>query len=89
MLTKREKDIITLYAKKYNVSSVFLFGSSVRGRNNARDIDLGVKGIKPSLFFRFYGELFKHLEKPVDLVDLSEESLFTKLVEKNGVKIYG
>lgn len=88
MLTKKELAVIKQCAKKYNVSSLFLFGSSIR-RKRANDIDLGVKGIASGLFFKFYGELFKHLEKPVDLVDLSEKSLFTKLIEERGVKIYG
>lgn len=89
MLTKKEKDVIIHCAKKYRVSSVLLFGSSLQGTIKARDIDLGVSGIRPELFFKFYGELFKLLDKPVDLVDLSEKSLFTKLIKEEGVKIYG
>ncbi len=52
------------------------------------DIDLGVKGIKPRLFFKFYAELFKNLSKPVHLVDLSKKSLFNDLAEETGLKIY-
>jgi predicted nucleotidyltransferase len=89
MLTKKEKSIIIHCARKYGVSSVLLFGSSLQNKLAARDIDLAVSGIKPGLFFKFYGELFKLLDKPVDLVDLSEKSLFTKLVQGEGVKIYG
>lgn len=89
MLTKKEQDIIKQCAIKYKVSSVFLFGSSLEKQKKANDIDLAVKGIKPSLFFSFYGELFKLLDKPVDLVDLSEKSLFTNLIKEKGVKIYG
>jgi hypothetical protein len=55
----------------------------------ARDIDLGVKGLNPALFFKFYGELMRHLSKPVDVVDLAHRSLFNNLVEQKGVKIYG
>ena len=51
--------------------------------------ELGVKGIEPRLFFKFYAELFKHLSKPVDLIDLSKKSLFNDLVEETGVRIYG
>lgn len=46
-------------------------------------------GIEPSVFFKFYGELLRSLSKPVDLVDLSEENLFNKIIKKNSVKIYG
>jgi len=88
MLNKRDRDVILRCAKKYNAPSVFLFGSSVE-KNTGNDIDLGVKGIKPELFFKFYADLIKGLSKPVDLVDLSKKSMFNKLVEKEGVKIYG
>ena len=89
MISEREKKIIILYAKKYNVSSIFLFGSSIEKDKESNDIDIGVKGIEPRLFFKFYAELFKHLSKPVDLVDLSKRSLFNDLVEETGVRIYG
>ena len=89
MVTKQEKDIIVRCAKKYNVSAVFLFGSSVEKDEGANDIDLAVKGIAKRLFFKFYAELFKQFSKPVDLVDLSQKSLFNDIIEETGVKIYG
>lgn len=89
MITEYEKDIILHYAKEYNVSSVLLFGSSIEKEEGANDIDLGVKGIKQKLFFKFYAELVKHLSKPVDLVDLSQKSLFNDIIEETGVRIYG
>ncbi|VVB86133.1 Uncharacterised protein [uncultured archaeon] len=89
MITEIDKKIITQCAKKYNVSSIILFGSSVEKDKKSNDIDLGVKGIEPRLFFKFYAELFKNLSKPVHLIDLSRKSLFNDLVEENGVRIYG
>jgi predicted nucleotidyltransferase len=89
MLSESDKNAVIRCAKKYNVASVILFGSTLEANAPARDIDLGVKGIKPELFFKFYGELSRGLSKEVDLVDLSHKSLFNTLVEKNGVKIYG
>jgi predicted nucleotidyltransferase len=89
MITEKDKDIILQYAKKYDVASVILFGSSISKDREAHDIDIGIKGIKPRLFFKFYAELFKKLSKPVDLVDLSKKSLFNELVEETGVRIYG
>lgn len=89
MITEKEKKIIKRCARKYNVSNVFIFGSSIEKGSEANDIDIGVKGIDPGLFFRFYGELIKQLSKAVDLVDLSKKTLFNRLVEKNGVRIYG
>ena len=89
MLNEKDKEIIIQYAKKYQVSSVYLFGSSLDKTGEPRDIDLAVKGILPRLFFKFYGELIRSLSKPVDLVDLSKKTLFTQIVEEKGLKIYG
>ncbi len=89
MLSENDTKTILQYAKKYNVSSIILFGSSLEKGKKANDIDLGVKGIEPRLFFKFYAELFKYLSKPVHLIDLSKKSLFNDLVEETGLKIYG
>lgn len=89
MITETDKNIILQCAEKFNVDSVFLFGSSVEQDKEANDIDIAVKGIEPRLFFKFYAELFKRLSKPVDLIDLSRKTLFNNLVEETGVKIYG
>ncbi len=88
MISERERDIIIQFAKQYKISLLLLFGSAVDS-NDYNDIDLAVRGLKPELFFKFYGELLRALEKPVDLVDLSEESLFNKIIEERGVKIFG
>lgn len=89
MIAEKDKEMIIKYAKKYKVSYVILFGSSTRNDRESNDIDIGVKGIEPGLFFDFYAELYKNLSKPVDLIDLSKKSLFSKLVEKRGLRIYG
>jgi len=89
MISESDKEIILQYAKKFDVSTVILFGSSLGDERDAHDIDLGVKGINPRQFFKFYGELFKRLSKPVDLVDLSRKTLFNDLIEENGIRIYG
>lgn len=89
MISEADKKIIQQYAKKYNVSSIIIFGSSLEKDKKANDIDLGVKGIEPQLFFKFYAELYKYLSKPVHLIDLSRKSLFNDLVEETGQKIYG
>lgn len=89
MINEREKGIITRCAKKYKVSSIYLFGSSLDIDSEPNDIDLAVEGIRPEMFFKFYGELLRSLSKPVDLVDLSRKSLFNRIIEEKGVKIYG
>ena len=89
MLTQHEKEVISNIARKYGVSSIFLFGSSAEGGKEAQDIDLAVRGIDKRLFFKFYAELVKNLDKSVDLVDLSRKSLFNDIIEETGVRLYG
>ena len=89
MISEQERSTILKCAQKYNVSAVYLFGSSIQADAEPRDIDIGVKGLRPDLFFKFYGELIKELPRPVDVVDLSKDSLFRELVEEEGVRIYG
>jgi predicted nucleotidyltransferase len=88
MLSEADRKAVIECASKYGVTSVIVFGSSLKDKRS-NDIDLGVKGIEPRFFFRFYGDLILGLSKPVDLVDLSKKSRFNRLVEKEGVKIYG
>ena len=88
MISENEKEIIIQCARKYNVSLIYLFGSAVNSKEY-NDIDLAIKGIKPELFFKFYGELLNNLTKPVDLIDLSDESLFNQIIQEKGVKILG
>ena len=89
MISEMDKQIITQCAEKYKVSSIYLFGSSLDERSEPNDIDLAVEGIRPNVFFKFYGELMRNLSKPVDLVDLSRKSLFNQMIAEKGVKIYG
>jgi len=88
MLSDAERELIVACARKYDVTALYLFGSALES-DQAQDIDLGVKGIAPELFFKFYGELLRKLPRPVDLVDLSRKSLFNDLVEQKGIRIYG
>ena len=89
MISETDKTIIRECAENYQAAAVYLFGSALRADTEPHDLDVGVKGLKPDVFFRFYGELMKRLSKPVDVVDLSEDSPFGEMVEKEGVHIYG
>ncbi len=89
MITDKEKEIIVQCAKKHGASVIYLFGSSLDKSSGYNDIDLAVKGIKPEIFFKFYGELLRNLSKPVDVVDLSKKSLFNQIIQEKGLKIYG
>ena len=91
MLTKKEQDAIRRCARKYNASSILLFGSSVEKKRSpdSNDIDLAVKGVNPRAFFEFYAELFKLLSGRVDLVDLDEaDNYFAERISEGGRVIY-
>ncbi len=89
MLSTSNKQLIINAARRYNASAVYLFGSSLYDETKAQDIDLGVLGVPPALFFDFYADLVKALPKSVDLIDLSKPTLFNRLVLRDGLKIYG
>ena len=86
MIPENDMSIILACAKKYKLTKVILFGSS-KERPDARDI--GVRGIAPELFFDFCWELYRDLSKPLDVIDLSIDCLFNRLIEKDGIVLYG
>ncbi len=70
--------------KKYKLRKVILFGSS-KDKADARDIDIGVAGISPDVFFDFFWEIYRDISKPIDIIDLNNPNTFTKLIEKDGI----
>jgi predicted nucleotidyltransferase len=89
MISERDKELLFSYAKEFGVKELYLFGSSLDDPEKALDIDLAVKGLPSIAFFSFYGKLLRNLSKPVDVVNLSKPSRFTKFIQSHAVKIYG
>ena len=89
MVSEQDITKIIEIGKRFQVSKIILFGSNLDARREGRDIDLAVAGVPTDRFFEFYGELIFSLSKPVDLVDLSRESKFTKMILVDGVSLYG
>lgn len=89
MITNADKITIQQISEKYHVKRALLFGSSLDPVKESRDIDIGVEGISPKDFFKYYGELLFALSKPIDIVDLSATSKFIKIVRQEGVLLYG
>jgi predicted nucleotidyltransferase len=89
MITKKDKDTILQISKKYKIRRVLLFGSSLFPDRESRDIDIGVEGISPEVFFKYYGELLINLSKPIDIIDLSRPSKFVRLITQEGTPLYG
>ena len=71
--------------KAAGAREVYLFGSAASGtlRENS-DIDLAVIGLPSENFFRAMGEAASVLQRPLDLIDLDEENLFTSYLKKKG-----
>lgn len=88
MILAKDKEAITRLAERYRVTRLLLFGSGADPTLEARDIDLAVEGLPPEDFFRFYGDLIFSTSKPIDLVDLSQDSKFTRIVRKEGLPLY-
>jgi len=89
MIADTDKRIIQQIAGKYHVKRVVLFGSSLVREKENRDIDIGVEGVAEKDFFAFYGELLCALSKPVDVIDLSQKSRFSDIIQQEGILLYG
>ncbi len=88
MISTKERSTIKKLASRYHAKRVLLFGSSL-SKKTARDIDLAVEGLPPASFFQFYGDLLLNLPKPVDLIDITRDSKFSRLIRQEGLAIYG
>ena len=89
MILDEDKAKIADISSRYGITEVLLFGSSADSELQANDIDLAVNGIKPEQFFSFYGDLIFALSKPVDLIDLSKNTKFNQIVQREGIRLYG
>lgn len=89
MVNADDRQAIQELAAKYGIKRVLVFGSAARRDAGFRDIDLAIDGIRPRDFFSFYGELLRRLSLPVDVIDLSRSSRFTRMIREEGVPIYG
>ncbi len=89
MISEHDKATIVDIARRYDAREVLLFGSSADPSREANDIDLAVEGVAPERFFSFYGDLLFGLSKPVDVIDLSNNTKFNRLVYREGIRLYG
>lgn len=89
MMKDTDLAVIRKLAALYGVRRVLLFGSAADPVREGRDIDLAVEGVSPRRFFDLYADLLFSLSKPVDVVDLADDTLFTRLVRRDGIPIYG
>lgn len=89
-LPQRVLEDITVFAQKYNVDKIILFGSRAKGTHRERsDIDIAVLG---GDFDRFYWDIKENAWTLLmfDIIDLSERisEELRREIEKYGVTIY-
>jgi predicted nucleotidyltransferase len=61
----------------------YIFGSISDGRSDDQsDIDIAVRGLPPERFFYVYGQLARHVVRQVDLVDLDEDTRFSRKLQR-------
>lgn len=89
MIAESDLTIVREWAQKYDIRSVYLFGSSLEESGEVNDIDLGVEGISKDRFFELTGKLDWVLSRPVDVVDLDSNNPFAPVIRKYGRRIYG
>lgn len=71
--------------KAAGAREVYVFGSAARGTlREFSDVDLAVSGLPPEVYFRVLARAASLLKRPVDLVDLDEDSPFTRYLKSEG-----
>ncbi len=75
------KSIVAMVASKYEIESVFLFGSYARGEaTEESDLDflvIGKPGFRRTLIFAFAEELRDAFQKDVDVFEIHEVNIGT------------
>lgn len=72
--------------KENGATEVFIFGSIANGKfNENSDIDIAVRGLKASEFYKIASILMFELENEIDLIDLDDEKNdFSQMIAKVG-----
>lgn len=70
--------------QKAGATEVYVFGSVATGHmRDDSDIDLAVRGLPPKIYFKTLSKLMDQLNREVDLLDLDEETPFTRLLVRS------
>ncbi|HPU23253.1 MAG TPA: hypothetical protein PL149_03735, partial [Candidatus Kapabacteria bacterium] len=75
-------------AKKYNVTKLVQFGSSLSSFDECSDIDFACDGLYDKNFFKFGAELEELFNKPVDLIPMQPPNKFLDYILEKGKVIY-
>jgi len=82
---ERRIEEVVASLKAAGAREVYLFGSAAAGRlHEQSDLDLAVSGLPPEMFFCALARAANLLRRPVDLIDLDEESAFASYLKREG-----
>jgi predicted nucleotidyltransferase len=71
--------------KSAGAREVYLFGSAAKGAlREESDVDMAVSGLPPEVFFRAMAQASRALGRPLDLVNLDRDNLFTRFLVEEG-----
>jgi len=71
--------------KEFGAQEVYVFGSAAgRTMHEDSDIDLAVSGLPPEVFFRAMARASGALGRELDLIDLDENTPFTRYLKEEG-----
>lgn len=76
------------YLVERGATRILLFGSALEVPEEARDLDIACAGLAPEVFYEVAGGLSRLLGREVDLVDLTDDNVFTRHLEAAGRVIY-
>lgn len=90
-ITENIQKKVTSYLLEKGAKEVFLFGSQYSGTAGSQsDIDIGVRGLPPEMFFFAIYDLEDIADRKVDLVDFDlSERFYNHLLETNSVEKIG
>ena len=72
-----------LILKEAGAEKVYLFGSAVSEKFTPEaDIDIGISGLPPELFFAAYSRLAAAIDRKIDLVDFDTETDFFNMLKE-------
>ncbi len=80
---KQLQQIISL-AKNYGVTRLILFGRALTAPAQARDLDLALDGVVGWKLYQLGAQLEEDLGLPLDLIPLTPQTPFTRLIEQRG-----
>ncbi len=87
-MTVREQEAVSQAAKLFiglGASEVFVFGSAVKGQlRPSSDIDMAVSGLPARVYFSAISQASDLIGRPVDLVDLDDDSGLVRYLRRSG-----